>query len=122
MEEKIAKIAAKIREGGENVVFTGAGISTESGIPDYRSKGGIWDKFRPVYFDEFMSSRDSREEYWRRWVELYGGLLKAKPNAAHMAVADLYDLGLLDAVITQNVDGLHHASGIPEDHIIELHV
>jgi len=121
MEEKIAKIAAKIREGGKNVVFTGAGISTESGIPDYRSKGSIWDKFRPVYFDEFMSSRDSREEYWRRWVELYGGLLKAKPNAAHMAVADVYDLGLLDSVITQNVDGLHHASGIPEDHIIELH-
>jgi len=102
-------------------VFTGAGISTESGIPDYRSKGGIWDKFRPVYFDEFMSSRDSREEYWRRWVELYGGLLKAKPNAAHLAVAKLFDLGLLDAIITQNVDGLHHGSGVPEEDIIELH-
>jgi len=121
MEEKIDKIAAKIEEGGKNIVFTGAGISTESGIPDYRSKGGIWDKFRPVYFDEFMSSRDSREEYWRRWVELYGGLLKAEPNAAHMAVARLSDLDRIDAVITQNVDGLHHASGIPEDKIIELH-
>jgi len=121
MEKKIEKIAAKINEGGKNVVFTGAGISTESGIPDYRSKGGIWDKFRPVYFDEFMSSRDSREEYWRRWVELYGGLLKAKPNAAHLAVAKLFDLGLLDAIITQNVDGLHHGSGVPEEDIIELH-
>lgn len=121
MEEKIDKIAAKISEGGKNVVFTGAGISTESGIPDYRSKGGIWDKFRPVYFDEFMSSRDSREEYWRRWVELYGGLLKAKPNAAHMAVGKLFELGFLEAIITQNVDGLHHASGVSEDNIIELH-
>ena len=121
MDENIEQIAAKIIEGGKNVVFTGAGISTESGIPDYRSKGGIWDKFRPVYFDEFMSSRDSRKEYWRRWVELYGGLLKAKPNAAHMAVSRMFDLGLLEAVITQNVDGLHHASGIPDGDIIELH-
>ena len=71
MNDKIAQIATKIKEGGKNVVFTGAGISTESGIPDYRSQGGIWDKFRPVYFDEFMSSKDSRVEYWRRWEELY---------------------------------------------------
>ena len=121
MEEKIAKITENIKKGGKNVIFTGAGISTESGIPDYRSKGGIWDKFRPVYFDEFMSSKASREEYWRRWIELYGGLLKAKPNAAHKAVADLCDAGFIEAVITQNVDGLHHASGIPAGKIIELH-
>ena len=121
MEEQIKRIAAKIAAGGKNIIFTGAGISTESGIPDYRSQGGIWDKFRPVYFDEFMSDRDAREEYWRRWVELYGGLMRAKPNPAHLAVAQLCDRGLLEAVITQNIDGLHQASGVPDEKIIELH-
>ncbi len=121
MESEIAKIAEKIKRGGKNVVFTGAGISTESGIPDYRSQGGIWDKFRPVYFDEFMSSKASREEYWRRWVALYQGILDARPNAAHMALARLEQMGLLTAVITQNIDGLHQASGLADENIIELH-
>jgi len=121
MQEAISKIARKIKQGGKNIVFTGAGISTESGIPDYRSQGGIWDKFRPVYFDEFMSSKDSREEYWRRWVALYQGIVEARPNDAHMALARLEKMGLLQAVITQNIDGLHQASGLTEDNIIELH-
>ena len=103
------------------MVFTGAGISTESGIPDYRSQGGIWDKFRPVYFDEFMSSEEARAEYWRRWVELYGGILQAKPNPAHLALAKLHEQGLLQAVVTQNIDGLHQESGLPAEIIIELH-
>ena len=103
MKNEISLIAEKIKQGGKNIVFTGAGISTESGIPDYRSQGGIWDKFRPVYFDEFMSSRESREEYWRRWQELYKGIQQAKPNAGHTAIAKLYELGLLEAVITQSV-------------------
>jgi NAD-dependent deacetylase len=121
MKDEISQIAEKIKQGGKNVVFTGAGISTESGIPDYRSQGGIWDKFRPVYFDEFMSSRDSREEYWRRWVALYQGITGARPNAAHLALAQLEKMGLLQAVITQNIDGLHQASGLSEENIIELH-
>jgi len=121
MKAEISKIAAQIRSDGKHIVFTGAGISTESWIPDYRSQGGIWDRFRPVYFDEFMSSRDSREEYWRRWVELYRGLLAAKPNPAHLALAELCAAGLLTAVITQNVDNLHQASGIPPEKVIELH-
>lgn len=121
MKEKIAQIAAKIKEGGHNVVFTGAGISTESGIPDYRSQGGIWDKFRPVYFDEFMSSKDARQEYWGRWMELYQGIVRAQPNPAHLALAKLHKMDLLQAVVTQNVDGLHQESGLPEDKIIELH-
>jgi NAD-dependent protein deacetylase/lipoamidase len=121
MKAKIAKIAAKIREGGNNVAFTGAGISTESGIPDFRSQGGIWDKFRPVYFEEFMSSRDARQEYWRRWVTLYEGIVRAKPNPAHRALAELHNMGLLQAVVTQNVDGLHQQSGLPNEKIIELH-
>lgn len=121
MKNEISLIAEKIKHAGKNVVFTGAGISTESGIPDYRSQGGIWDKFRPVYFDEFMSSKESRKEYWRRWVALYQGIVEAQPNAAHMALARLEKMGLLQAVITQNIDGLHQASGFTEANIIELH-
>ena len=121
MQDKITLIAKKIKEGGKNVFFTGAGASTESGIPDYRSQGGIWDKFRPVYFDEFMSSKESRKEYWRRWVKLYEGITAANPNPAHMALARLNKIGLMQALVTQNVDGLHQASGLPDDKIIELH-
>ena len=117
----IKRLADKISEGGKNVVFTGAGISTESGIPDYRSKGGLWDRFRPVYFDEFMSSKDARIEYWRRKTELYHDLVNARPNAAHRALVTLYNRGLLAAVITQNIDNLHQKAGLPEDTVIELH-
>ena len=121
MNEKIAQIATKIKKGGKNVFFTGAGISTESGIPDFRSQGGIWDKYRPVYFDEFMSAKESRAEYWRRWVELHPVITGAKPNQAHMALAKLDEMGLLQAVVTQNVDSLHQASGIAAEKVIELH-
>jgi NAD-dependent deacetylase len=121
MNDKTLLIAKKISEGGKNVLFTGAGISTESGIPDFRSKGGIWDKYRPVYFDEFMTSKEARIEYWRRKSELYHDLMKAKPNLGHMSIAGLHEMGLLEAVITQNIDGLHQESGIPDDKVIELH-
>jgi NAD-dependent deacetylase len=121
VKEKIVQIANKIKQGGNNVVFTGAGISTESGIPDYRSQGGIWDKYRPVYYDEFMSSKEARIEYWRRWVELYKGIEEAQPNPAHMALTKLHEIGLLQAVVTQNVDGFHQESGLPDEKIIELH-
>jgi len=121
MNDEISLIAKKLSEGGKNVVFTGAGISTESGIPDYRSKGGIWDKFQPIYFDEFMSSRDARIEYWRRKSELYQDLMNAKPNPAHMAVVRLYEMSLIGAVITQNIDGLHQKAGLPDEKVIELH-
>lgn len=121
MASEINQIAEKLLVGGNNVVFTGAGISTESGIPDYRSQGGIWDKFKPVYFDEFMSRKDARVEYWQRWQELYNGLLQATPNKGHQAIAELYSMGLLQSVITQNIDGLHQASGISETAVIELH-
>jgi NAD-dependent deacetylase len=121
IEGKILTVAREIAKGGKNIVFTGAGISTESGIPDFRSKGGIWDKYRPIYFDDFMSSKEARIEYWRRKVAFYPDLMKARPNPAHMAVAELHEMGLLEAVITQNVDGLHQESGIPDDKVIELH-
>jgi NAD-dependent deacetylase len=120
-KNEINQIAAKIAENNSNIVFTGAGISTESGIPDYRSKGGLWDKFQPIYFDDFMTSKEARVEYWRRKTELYNDLINAQPNAAHLALFELYELGLVEAIITQNIDGLHHKSGIPEERIIELH-
>ena len=121
IEDKILTVAREIVKGGKNIVFTGAGISTESGIPDFRSKGGIWDKYRPIYFDDFMSSKTARIEYWKRKVAFYPDLVKAKPNPAHMAVAELHEMDLLEAVITQNVDGLHQESGIPDEKVIELH-
>lgn len=121
MKDLIYKLAQKIATAKKTVVFTGAGISTESGISDYRSKGGLWDRFKPIYFDEFMSSETARIEYWRRKCELYDQLDDASPNAAHYAVAELNQKGLLDLVITQNIDGLHQQSGLPDDKVIELH-
>jgi NAD-dependent deacetylase len=121
VDTKVSLIAQKIREAAKSVVFTGAGISTESGIPDFRSKGGIWHKYQPVYFDEFMSSKEARIEYWRRKAELYQNLTQANPNPAHISLFKLYEMDLLEAVITQNIDGLHQESGIPDDRVIELH-
>lgn len=118
---EIELISREIIESEHFIVMTGAGISTESGVPDYRSKGGIWDKFRPVYIDEFMQSREARIKYWQRKAELYPALVKAQPNAAHCGLAELYRLGLLKTVITQNIDGLHQQGGMPDPAVIELH-
>ena len=103
------------------VVFTGAGISTESGIPDFRSPGGIWSKYRPIEFGEFMASEGARRAYWRRKFATHDAVAKAKPNRGHLAVAELVKQGKVSAVITQNIDGLHQASGVPTDRVIELH-
>ena len=108
-DDKIREIAEKIRASKKLIVFTGAGISTESGISDYRSQGGLWDRFQPVYFDEFMSSREARERYWEQRMDMEKGLSTAKPNEGHMAIAALHNQGLLRALITQNIDGLHQA-------------
>ncbi len=121
MPDPIYQIAEKITSGGKNIIFTGAGISTESGISDYRSKGGVWDRYRPVYFDEFMSSKEARIKYWQQKIEMFSELQTAKPNDAHLAVAQLYQMGLVQAVITQNIDGLHQEAGIPDNAVIELH-
>ncbi len=120
-KDPIDILAERIAQGGGTVAFTGAGISTESGIPDYRGAGGVWDRFQPVYFDRFMKSREARIEYWRQKGELYRGLVEARPNPAHLALFRLHELGLLTAVITQNVDNLHQMSGLPADRVIELH-
>jgi NAD-dependent deacetylase len=103
------------------VAFTGAGISTESGIPDFRSPGGIWTKYQPIYFDDFMSSEEMRRESWRRKFASDETMLTAEPNAGHRALAKLVEQGRMSAIITQNVDGLHQRSGVPDAKVIELH-
>jgi NAD-dependent deacetylase len=102
-------------------VFTGAGISTESGIPDFRSPGGVWSKMAPIGFQDFMAREDKRREAWTRVFEGRAGWWGAQPNAGHHAVARLVAQGKASAVITQNVDNLHQASGVPAGQVIELH-
>ena len=103
------------------VAFTGAGISTESGIPDFRSPGGIWTRYKPIYFDDFMASDEMRRESWRRKFATDETMLTAEPNAGHRALAKLVEQGRMSAIITQNVDGLHQRSGVPDSKVIELH-
>ena len=103
------------------VVFTGAGISTESGIPDFRSPGGLWTRLRPIDFQEFLASDDARRESWRRKFELDDAIGAVQPYAGHRAVAALVAAGRVSHVITQNIDGLHQASGVPPGRVIELH-
>jgi len=109
-------------EGAERIVpFTGAGISTECGIPDFRSPGGFWTKNRPIQFDEFMANREARDESWRRrfaMLDQFGG---AQPGRGHRALASLYCAGKVLGLITQNIDNLHQASGIAADDVVELH-
>jgi NAD-dependent deacetylase len=116
------KVAAMIMESSRVVVFTGAGISTESGIPDFRSPGGIWTRFDPDDFtiQKFMNSEKTRRLQWQMMAE--GGLLKdAEPNKAHYAVAELEKLGKLSCVITQNIDNLHQKAGNSPEKVFELH-
>jgi len=102
-------------------VFTGAGISTESGIPDFRSPGGIWTKNKPINFQDFVSSEDVRRESWQRKIETDKTMSVAQPNNGHMAIANLVNTGQIRHVITQNIDGMHQASGVPDNQVIELH-
>ena len=119
--DDIERLQGMIASAKRIVAFTGAGISTESGIPDFRSPGGIWTKYKPIYFDDFLSSDEMRRESWRRKFATDEVMLKAEPNAGHRALAKLVEQGRMSAIITQNVDGLHQRSGVPESRIIELH-
>ena len=103
------------------VVFTGAGISTESGIPDFRSPGGVWSTMKPIYFQDFVSDPAKRREAWTRAFSGRAGWVGREPNAGHAAVARLIAQGKATHVITQNVDNLHQASGVPPEQVIELH-
>ena len=103
------------------VVFSGAGISTESGIPDFRGPGGIWTRYQPIDFGDFLASGEMRRESWRRKFAMGATLDAARPNRGHRAVAALVRAGTAPVVVTQNIDGLHQASGVPDDKVIELH-
>jgi len=117
----IADLARLIAEARDAVVFTGAGISTESGIPDFRSPGGMWTRMAPIDFQSFLASEEARREAWRRKFESDPVIRQAEPNRGHRAVAKLIERGTAAAIITQNIDGLHQASGIPAERVIELH-
>ncbi|MSP31910.1 MAG: NAD-dependent deacetylase [Pseudolabrys sp.] len=108
--------------GAQSIIpFTGAGISTECGIPDFRSPGGLWTKNRPIPFDDFMTSSEMRTESWRRRFVLEESFAQAQPGRGHRALATLYHAGKIPALVTQNIDNLHQASGIPPQDIVELH-
>jgi len=119
LEEKITRAAELIRRARTIVAFTGAGISTESGLSDFRSAGGLWDRYRMIPFQEFLADEEARRAYWQMRRELIPSLLEARPNAAHYALAELQQHGKLHAIITQNIDGLHQASCC--NPVIELH-
>jgi NAD-dependent deacetylase len=117
----IRHLRALVDEANVIVPFTGAGISTECGIPDFRSPGGIWTKMRPIDFSDFIASQEARDESWRRrfaMEESFGG---ARPGRGHRALAALYRAGKSPGVVTQNIDNLHQASGISAEHVVELH-
>ncbi|MEL6388089.1 MAG: Sir2 family NAD-dependent protein deacetylase [Pseudomonadota bacterium] len=103
------------------IVFSGAGISTESGIPDFRSPGGVWSKMQPIYFQDFVTDPDARRESWSRVFNRTAGWTGASPNDGHRVVARLVETGKISTVITQNVDNLHQDGGVPDDRVIEVH-
>ncbi len=123
MANEIEQIAQWIIESKKVVVFSGAGLSTESGIPDFRSPGGVWDRYNPedFYFQNFLASEASREKYWQMATEMYEPMKRAQPNLAHLAIAEMERLNKLDCVITQNIDGLHFKAGNSEEKVIQLH-
>lgn len=110
-----------LAESRRAVVFTGAGISTESGIPDFRSPGGIWSKTTPVMFGDFVASEAARREAWRHKMATHRDMKNAEPNRGHRAVAELIRSDRASCVITQNIDGLHQTSGVHDERVVELH-
>lgn len=120
-QEAANKLAQMIEQSSRLVFFTGAGISTESGIPDFRSPGGVWSKIKPIQFQDFVADPAQRTESWRRKFAGIDGMSNAQPNCGHQAVATLIRQGKASHVITQNVDNLHQRAGVPDDQVIELH-
>ena len=121
MVESASRLRNLVDSSDRIVGFTGAGVSTDSGIPDYRSQGGIWSRYQPVYFDEFRDSVEKRLLYWRRKWELWPAIANAEPGPGHRFFVELHRLGKLRGVITQNIDGLHEKSGLPEASVVNLH-
>jgi NAD-dependent deacetylase len=117
----VEQLGEMIAEASTIVPFTGAGISTECGIPDFRSPGGLWTRNRPIPFDEFVASSDARDESWRRRFAMEPTFAAARPGRGHRALAALYKAGKIPAIVTQNIDNLHQVSGFAADHVVELH-
>ena len=121
LESAVAALKDLVEEARVIAPFTGAGISTECGIPDFRSPGGLWATNRPIGFDEFRASQEMRNESWRRRFAMDAQFSAAKPGRGHLALASLHRMGKAPAVITQNIDNLHQSSGIPAVNVVELH-
>ena len=123
MDNLIAKGAQIIKEAKRILIFSGAGMSTESGIPDFRSPGGVWSKYDPsdFYFDKIISSEKAREKYWEMSTEFYDTMKDAVPNRAHLSIRAIEESGKLLAIVTQNIDNLHHKAGNSPERIIEIH-
>jgi NAD-dependent deacetylase len=121
LETAIERLRGLIDRARVIVPFTGAGISTECGIPDFRSPGGLWTKNHPIPYDDFVSSQDMRNEAWRRRFALEANFSAARPGRGHRALASLHRAGKIPAVITQNIDNLHQASGFASECVVELH-
>jgi len=121
METGIARLRELVNAARVIVPFTGAGISTECGIPDFRSPGGLWTRYQPIPFDQFMASAAMRDESWRRRFAMQAQFSTARPGRGHLALASLHGVGKIPAVITQNIDNLHQASGFAADKVVELH-
>jgi NAD-dependent deacetylase len=121
LQSGVEQLGDMIAQAASIVPFTGAGISTECGIPDFRSPGGLWSRNRPIPFDEFVASRDARDESWRRRFAMESTFAAARPGRGHRALAALYKAGKIPAIVTQNIDNLHQVSGFAADDVIELH-
>jgi NAD-dependent deacetylase len=121
MNSAAVRLADMIGAAKRVTAFSGAGMSTESGVPDFRSPGGVWSRMKPIYFQDFVASEERRREAWSRVFSGAAGWTGAKPNRGHFALAQLMREGKLGAIITQNVDNLHQDAGAPADRIIELH-
>jgi NAD-dependent deacetylase len=119
--DNTARLVDLIRSSRRAVVFTGAGISTESGIPDFRSPGGIWTKMMPVEFQDYLSDPQARRTSWQRRFEMEDTWNAVRPNDGHRAVAELVAQGRVSHIITQNIDALHQESGVPSGQVVELH-
>jgi NAD-dependent deacetylase len=117
----LKELAAAIKASRDVVFFTGAGISTESGVPDFRSPGGIWTKYTPVYFSEFLAREEARVRYWKMKRETHDLYKTVRPNIGHYSIAAFEERGRLLGLVTQNVDGLHRLAGVSPEKIVELH-
>ena len=117
----LAELAALIRKSTDVVFFTGAGISTESGVPDFRSPGGVWTKYQPVLLQDFLASEAARVQHWRLKKATYELFKTVKPNIGHYAIRQFEERGQLLGLITQNIDGLHKLAGVSEEKLVELH-